>query len=51
MSSNLPYSKFSAEMRERIENWGKDDQNLPRNEANYPATPENGQYTNGCQNS
>jgi hypothetical protein len=25
MSSNLPYSKFSAEMRERIDNWGKDD--------------------------
>ena len=31
------------EKRERIENWGKDDQNLPPNEANYPAAPENGQ--------
>jgi hypothetical protein len=43
MSSNLPYSKLSGEMRERIEYWDKDAKNLPRNEANYPAAPENGQ--------
>jgi hypothetical protein len=43
MSSNPSYSKMSGQMRERIENWGKDDKNVPRNEANYPATPENGQ--------
>jgi hypothetical protein len=30
-------------MREKIEYWGKDAKNLPRYEANYAATRENGQ--------